>query len=122
MHSSAGQDPTLAGLIRFYAGPLDHLSAVRFGECPMHPSCSAYAMQAIREHGPVIGWVMTCDRLMRCGRDELDLSPEVFINGRWKTYDPVAANDWWWCGRAQDTESISIQNLGPSTDWEISIQ
>lgn len=39
---------------------------------------------------------MAMDRLMRCGRDETRLSPEVFINGKSKTYDPVDKNDFWW--------------------------
>jgi len=39
---------------------------------------------------------MTCDRLMRCGRDELKLSPQVMVNGRWKCYDIVENNDFWW--------------------------
>jgi len=42
------------------------------------------------------GWVMSMDRLMRCGRDETKLSPEVFVDGKWKTYDPVGKNDFWW--------------------------
>jgi uncharacterized protein len=33
---------------------------------------------------------------MRCGRDELRLSPEVTIDGQWKCYDPVERNDFWW--------------------------
>jgi putative component of membrane protein insertase Oxa1/YidC/SpoIIIJ protein YidD len=119
---ASSEDPTLAGAIRFYEGPLDHLSTVRTGKCPMHPSCSAYAMQAIRKHGPLIGWIMACDRLMRCGRDEIDLSNKVLIDGKWKTYDTVAANDWWWSGREQNEKQIRIQNLRLSTDWKISIQ
>lgn len=39
---------------------------------------------------------MSMDRLIRCGRDETILSPGVFINGKWKTYDPLEQNDFWW--------------------------
>lgn len=81
--------------IDIYQGPLDHLSAVRAGTCPMHPSCSEYSRQCIREFGPLIGWVMTCDRLMRCGRDELASSPTIHIDGAWKTQDPPEANVLW---------------------------
>ena len=90
---SEKESDILSGIIRFYQGPLNHLSAVRRGECPMHPSCSVYAEQSVGKHGPYMGWMMTCDRLMRCGRDETRLSPKVFANGKWKYYDPVGKND-----------------------------
>jgi len=90
-----GGDP-LSSMVRFYRGPLNHLSAVRYGECPMYPSDSEYSLQSIKKHGMLAGWVMSMDRLMRCGRDETRLSPAVFINGKWKTYDPVEKNDFWW--------------------------
>ncbi len=90
-----GSDP-LSLMVRFYRGPLNHLSAVRYGECPMYPSDSEYSLQSIKKHGMLAGLVMSMDRLMRCGRDETRLSPEVFVNGRWKTYDPVEKNDFWW--------------------------
>jgi uncharacterized protein len=88
----------LSTAVEFYRGPLNHLSAVHMGECPMEPSCSEYALQAIEKHGMLLGWFMTCDRLMRCGRDELDLSPEVLVYGKWKCFDPLDANDGWWEG------------------------
>ncbi len=93
---SAG-DP-LTGVIEFYRGPLNHLSAVRYGECPMYPSCSEYGRQAIQKHGMAIGWLMAHDRLMRCGRDEKRLAPKILVNGKWKYYDPVEHNDRWWSG------------------------
>lgn len=94
-------DPPAGGglfgsLLDFYQGPLDHLSAVRRGECPMMPSCSEYSRQVIARHGPVVGWAMTMDRLMRCGRDGLRWAPRVIVDGRVKYLDPPAANDFWW--------------------------
>ena len=88
-------DP-LYSIVKFYQGPLNHLSAVRRGECPMYPSCSEYSKECIKKHGMIIGWMMTCDRLMRCGRDETKLSPIIFVSGKWKYYDPVERNDFWW--------------------------
>ena len=82
--------------LRLYQGPLNHLAAVRRGECPMHPSCSEYCSQAIERHGLVLGWMMATDRLMRCGRDEMKLAQRIFVNGNWKFYDPVEYNDFWW--------------------------
>ena len=88
-------NPLLA-LVEFYRGPLNHLSAVKKGHCPMYPSCSEYCMQCLRKHGFLMGWIMSCDRLMRCGRDEMTLSPMIPINGDLKCYDPVENNDAWW--------------------------
>jgi putative component of membrane protein insertase Oxa1/YidC/SpoIIIJ protein YidD len=84
------------GMMRFYQGPLNHLSAVRRGSCPMYPSCSEYSRQAIAKHGFAIGWAMSMDRLMRCGRDELKNVPRIRVDGEWRYYDPVDANDYWW--------------------------
>lgn len=105
----------LTAAIDFYRGPLDHLNAVRAGECPMHPGCSEYARQAIRKHGPVVGWIMACDRLLRCGRDELERSPDIRLEGKPKCHDPLARNDWWW--HAPDLKDLPVS----SRNWQISI-
>lgn len=84
------------GVLSIYQEPLDHLSAVRRGVCPMHPSCSVYSRQAIDKHGFALGWAMSMDRLLRCGRDELKRAPVIFVNGQWKYFDPLSANDRWW--------------------------
>jgi putative component of membrane protein insertase Oxa1/YidC/SpoIIIJ protein YidD len=86
----------MRSVVEFYQGPLNHLSAVKKAECPMYPSCSEYSIQCFDKHGLLIGWVMTHDRLMRCGRDELKLSPTAIVNGKWKCIDPVGNNDFWW--------------------------
>ena len=86
----------MGSLIDFYQRDLDHLSAVKVSECPMYPSCSEYSKECIQKYGSVIGWMMSIDRLMRCGRDELSESQKVFIGGKWKYYDPVKNNDFWW--------------------------
>jgi putative component of membrane protein insertase Oxa1/YidC/SpoIIIJ protein YidD len=85
-----------SSILEIYRGPLNHLSAVRRGNCPMYPSCSEYSKQVIHKHGFTVGWMMTMDRLMRCGRDEIKLTPKIFVNGEWLYYDPVEKNDFWW--------------------------
>lgn len=85
-----------AQIISFYQGPLDHLSALRYGGCPMHPTCSSYAVAAIKKHGALIGWIMACDRLLRCGLDETRLSSEILVDANWKTVDTLEQNDFWW--------------------------
>lgn len=64
--------------------------------CPMYPSCSHYARTAFAEKGILMGWVLTSDRLLRCGRDETRLAPPVNVHGGRHTYDPLAANIFWW--------------------------
>ena len=79
--------------IKFYQ---KHISGIDGNRCPMYPSCSGYGAQAIQKHGLLLGWIMACDRLLRCGKDEVRLSPHIKINGRELTFDPVSANDFWW--------------------------
>ena len=74
----------------------NHISAVDGDRCPSLPTCSSYSVQAFKKHGFFIGWMMTFDRLLRCGRDELRLSPGVMENGEIKCYDPLENNDFWW--------------------------
>ena len=73
-----------------------YISTVIGSCCPMYPTCSKYCIDALKKHGSVVGYIMTCDRLMRCGRDEVRLSPPVRINGKRRCYDPVRNNDFWW--------------------------
>lgn len=80
------------GVIEFYRGPLNHLRGVRRGECPMYPSCSEYSRQAISRFGFTKGWVMSMDRMMRCGRSETRLAQKIWVNGKLKYYDPIEKN------------------------------
>ena len=36
------------------------------GHCRYHPTCSSYGLEAIRNHGPWRGSVMTVRRIARC--------------------------------------------------------
>lgn len=36
------------------------------GQCRYWPTCSRYALDAYREHGPIRGTVLTAARLLRC--------------------------------------------------------
>jgi uncharacterized protein len=47
--------------------------------CKYEPTCSAYALEALRRHGPVRGFVLAAWRLLRCN---------PFSHGG---YDPVSA-------------------------------
>jgi len=80
-------------LITFYS---KHISAVDGDRCPSFPSCSAYSARAFKKHGFFLGWMMTVDRLIHEGKEETKVSPVVFSEGKWKIYDPVENNDFWW--------------------------
>ncbi len=73
-----------------------YISSAIGNHCPMYPSCSMYCIEAFKKHGFIMGWIMTSDRLIRCGRDELKLSPPIWTDGRKRCYDPVSNNDFWW--------------------------
>jgi uncharacterized protein len=53
----------LIGLLRAYRGVISPL----YGQvCRYHPSCSAYALGAVQEHGSVRGMWLAVRRLTRC--------------------------------------------------------
>jgi hypothetical protein len=72
-----------------------YISSVDGDRCPMHPTCSAYSLQAIKKHGFPIGFMMTADRLIHEG-SEMDYAPLVRVGDRYKYYDPISNNDFWW--------------------------
>ena len=46
-----------------------YLSNLRFGQCPMTPSCSNYGLQSFQKNNFIKGFLLTSDRLTRCGYD-----------------------------------------------------
>lgn len=67
--------------------------------CPMYPSCSHYSCQAFERYNPITAWILTTDRLLRCGRDETRLSKPVITKGRTRIKDTLADNTFWWSSR-----------------------
>lgn len=65
------------------------------GRCPMYPTCSQYSVEAIRKHGPVVGIVMTADRIIH-ELDEQNYAPLIKVGSRYRYADPVGNNDFWW--------------------------
>ena len=74
----------------------DHISPIDGDRCPSLPTCSSYSVQAMKKHGLFLGWMMTVDRLIHEGREETNVSPVVYYEGKWKIFDPVQNNDFWW--------------------------
>lgn len=78
--------------IRLHQKFITHVDGER---CPMYPTCSSYSVQAFRKHGPVIGVVMTADRLLH-EMDEQRFVPLRRVGDRFRYIDPVSENDFWW--------------------------
>jgi putative component of membrane protein insertase Oxa1/YidC/SpoIIIJ protein YidD len=82
-----------AGVFQFYR---DVISPVDGDRCQMQPSCSAYTEEALSRHGWLMGWIMGCDRLIRCGGDEAGFSEIILKNDERVCVDSVSGNDFWW--------------------------
>ncbi|OHV40080.1 membrane protein insertion efficiency factor YidD [Pseudofrankia sp. EUN1h] len=75
----------LAALIRGYQLVWSPRSA---GACRFEPSCSAYALSAVRMHGGVRGGLLACWRLLRCqplSRGGYDPVPVQSARGAWRS-------------------------------------
>ncbi len=71
----------LIGLVRLYQKLLSPLLNLVSGpRCRFHPTCSAYAVQALERHGAVRGSVLAARRIVRChplNEGGLDPVPEI---------------------------------------------
>ena len=88
---SAGAPGTM--LMGFYK---TFISATDGHRCGMYPCCSSYAVQAFKKHGFFMGALLSCDRLIRCGRDETRCSFHIIQGNRRLTVDTLEDNDFWW--------------------------
>jgi putative membrane protein insertion efficiency factor len=53
----------LKGLVHFYR---TFISPLKPPSCRYHPTCSAYALEAIDRHGAVAGLILSAKRILRC--------------------------------------------------------
>lgn len=60
----SGVTALLSALIRFYKAWISPLLGP--GNCRYHPTCSAYALQALEIHGPVRGLRLAARRILSC--------------------------------------------------------
>ena len=67
------------------------ISPTKGRNCLMYPSCSSYCTQAIQQRGLFQGFLMTVDRLNRCGHD-LQLYPITKIRDHLSYDDPPLRN------------------------------
>ncbi|MFH1154608.1 MAG: membrane protein insertion efficiency factor YidD [Pseudomonadota bacterium] len=101
IHAGDGRDagPSKGALGNIIAMYQKHISVVDGDRCSMVPSCSEYASQAVDKHGILMGCIMACDRLLRCGGDDTNTAEILYRNSRKYFLDPVEANDFWWVSR-----------------------
>ena len=63
-------------------------SQVDGDRCPSYPSCSHYAVEALRQHGPFLGTTLTAGRLLS-EADEGAFAARIRVGGRWLIYAPL---------------------------------
>lgn len=90
-------NPLVLG-VRFFQR---YISVVDSPRCPMYPTCSAYALQAMDKHGPWIGMFMTVDRILH-ETNPLEQTQPLTGYERLRYYDPVSNNDFWWSAPASE--------------------
>ena len=71
-----------------------YISPVDGPRCPMHPTCSSYAEQALDKHGPWLGIMLTVDRLLH-ESDPREHRHPVAGPDRIRYRDPLENNDFW---------------------------
>ena len=90
----AGRDQTtglesfLLGSVRFFQTQISPIDGAR---CSFSPTCSQFGYGAVHDHGPVLGIVMTADRLMRCSY-WTEAGPDYVRLPNGALHDPVANN------------------------------
>lgn len=72
----------LLGVYRNGIGP------TQGSRCPSHPSCSTYALKAVKIHGAAKGLILTASRLVS-EADEGLFSRRIYIDGHMKVDYPV---------------------------------
>ena len=90
--ANSGMDSPFLSALNWYRTVLSPLDGKR---CDMAPTCSLYAQQAFREHGPLWGFVLTADRLLH-EADEQRFVPSYLLKGERHFVDPLTANTYWW--------------------------
>lgn len=58
-----------------------YISAIRGQECPMYPSCSNFGLKSFKESSFSYAFILTSDRLLRCGHDHTNYNLTLRKNG-----------------------------------------
>jgi putative component of membrane protein insertase Oxa1/YidC/SpoIIIJ protein YidD len=113
--SIKSKESSATDYITFYQ---KYISDIRGQECPMYPSCSNFGLKSFKETGFAKAFVLTSDRLMRCGHDlenyALMLGDSGFKNLDYPYYDRVPA-DLYYKGNAYFySYSDTVRDTNPS--------
>ncbi len=76
-------------MIDIYKKDLSSINFVRKGSCPMYPSCSAFAEEAFTRFNFFKAFVISSERLVRCGRDSTKKLNLIKVNNQLKYFDPL---------------------------------
>lgn len=86
-----GQRPLFLGLLAFYRTVISPVNGNNSDLAPVH---SLYAVQAIKEHGMLLGTLLTTERLIH-EPNEIPLAPAFTEDGRVFHHDPLIWNVYW---------------------------
>lgn len=79
----------ISTMVTVYQEDLNSIHWARKGNCPMYPSCSAYAKEAFSKYSFEKAYMMSCERLIRCGRSCATKLQIVKKGQKLRYYDPV---------------------------------
>jgi len=74
--------------IKFYQ---KWISPIGGDRCGFRPSCSKYGYSAVATQGPIVGLMMTAERLTRCNIFKKP-GPDYFLLPNGRLYDPLSNN------------------------------
>jgi len=83
--------------------------------CPMHPNCSLYGKMAFEKYNPVKAFIVTSDRLHRCGHDLKNYNI-VEIGGSVRFYDPLVSNNLFVQARPTTNSTFIPQESGSESE------
>ena len=92
----------LIGSVRFFQRFISPVDGTR---CTMTPTCSHFSIQAIEAHGPIIGFMMTADRIVH-EQEEQQYVPIVRRGTDLRYYDPVENNDFWFAAGSKNQQPL----------------
>ena len=82
---------SITQLIRGYQKFISPLLGPR---CRYYPSCSSYALEAVKVHGALKGSALSTWRVLRCNPWSLGGVDHIPEKGRWKGPEWVPPEDW----------------------------
>lgn len=82
----------VAPLLLIITGYRKFISPLFPPSCRLHPSCSTYALQAVKTHGPIKGFLLAGWRLIRCNPFTKGGVDPVPVKGAWRANIDLAGN------------------------------